>query len=159
MLCWYCSIREAESASVYKLNMFGAVNAQNGASHTKVSYDVRYVEIPRCHDCETRHKTAKNAKVFSAVLTLVALCAAVALVFNLNSPVLYAVVLGLAVGLVLTGLIASIMIQKGIKTIRTSRLQYPEILELKKQCYRFGDRPKQAIPETDPPCEATVDDK
>lgn len=153
MLCWYCSTREAESAHVYKLNMFGAVNAKSSASQTKISYDVRYVEIPRCSDCATRHKTARYMKTLSAIFALVATCAAVALLFNLSNPIIYALILGLAVGLVLTGLIASMMVQKGIKTIRASRHQYPEIIELNKQCYRFGHRPKQSIPETDPPCD------
>lgn len=155
MLCWYCSIREAESAVAYKLNMFGAVKAQNSASHTNVTYDVKHIEIPRCGDCATRHKTAANAKALSAVFALIAIGAAIAMLFNLSSPVLYAVILGLSVGLVLTGLIAGIMIQKGIKTVRAGRHEYPEVIEMKKRCYRFGDRPKQSIPESDPPCDIT----
>ena len=153
MACWYCSVREDDEAYTYKLKMFGGVVAQDSTSHTNIAYDVRHIEIPRCKDCSKRHRVAKFAKIFSVVFAAVTLCAAITLLFNWENPVAYAIILGFAAGLILTGLVASIMVQKGIKTIRTSRLKYPEIIELQKKCYRFGARPKSTVPESDEPCD------
>lgn len=152
MICWFCSVRESEPKHVYSLDMHGEVAAQNMASQTHVAYSVHHVEIPRCADCHRRHKTASFLKVLSAIFAALFLGAVMFALFSWADHLLVGIWAGLSFGLVIACLLSGSLVQKGIHTERSSRTKHPEILALKEKCYRFGARPKEALPKSDPPC-------
>lgn len=153
MKCWFCSVRDAEPGDAYELDMFGEVNAKSTESKTDVAYSVRHIVIPRCPNCHSKHRIAKGASWFAAVLLAGLIAAILALLFNWVGPLAAGLWSGIAAGLLVAALLSGVFVQKGIHTVRAGRLKYPEIKELLNECYRFGTRPNQALPKSDPPCE------
>lgn len=153
MQCWFCSLRDRDTEHTYAFDMYGRVAAKNGESQTDISYNVQHIQIPRCQDCHSRHKTAFFAVIggvfFCAALTV----SAVLLITEIFAPLLGGILCGLSAGLAAAAFLSAFFVQKGIVTIRKSRSTYPAVKELLSQCYRFGTRPKSALPESDPPCE------
>ena len=159
MICWFCSLREAQERHTYGIDMYGEVDARKTAALTDVAYRVRHVEVPRCADCHRRHNHARNATILGVVFIIVAIGAILSIVFSWTTPLVSGLWLGLSVGLALASVLAARLIQRGIHPLRKSHSKHPEVQELLKQCYRFGQRPKAGIPKSSKPCnEANNDD-
>lgn len=153
MICWFCSLREASDKNTYGIDMYGEVDARKSAAATDVAYRVRHVEVPRCADCARRHSLARQATILSAIFAVVAIAALLSIIFQWTSSLVSGIWLGLAIGLALAALLAARLVQRGIHPLRKSHSKYPEVQELLKQCYRFGQRPKADIPKSDKPCD------
>jgi len=153
MNCWFCSVRASEEGHVYEVDMHGEVDAQNVQSQTNIAYSVRHIKIPRCADCHSRHHLAGFAKFMAAVCAALVLAGVVFALFGWAAPFVTGAWTGLALGLVVAFLMAIVIAQKGIHSLRNSRSLYPEVKELLDRCYRFGLRPKAILPKSDPPCD------
>jgi len=153
MKCWYCSVRDAQDKDNYVADMYGSVASKSVDTQTNVAYNVRHLVIPRCSDCHAKHSAAKLFFLLFLVFSTCVLVSFFLTVFSVTNGILAGILLGVFAGLSIAALLAERMVQKGISTIHTSRKKYPEIVELLGQCYRFGVRPKEKIPTSDPPCE------
>lgn len=142
MICWYCSVREAEEKHTCSFEMIGDVDAQKANAQTAVAYRVRHVEIPRCADCHSKHRLASQTRFFTVIVAVLVLLAALNSIFNWTGPLFGGFWLGLGAGLLILGLIAGPLAQKGIYSAAKGRSKYPEVQELLKQQYKFGTRPK-----------------
>lgn len=158
MICWFCSLREAQVKHTYGIDMYGEVDAKTTSALTDIAYRVRHVEVPRCANCHRRHRQARFASDLSVLFFIVAVAAAPAIILKWTPPLISGIWLGLAVGLVLTALVSVKLILKGIHSLRKSHAKYPEIQELLKQGYRFGQRPKAGIPKSDPSRKASEEE-
>lgn len=155
MICWFCSLREAQVKHTYGIDMYGEVDAKTTPAQTDVAYRVRHVDVPRCADCHRRHRLARFVANLSVLFFIAAIAAMLAILLKWTTPLISGIWLGLAVGLTLAALIAAKLILKGIHSLRKSHKKYPEIQDLLKQGYRFGQRPKAGIPKADPPRKAS----
>ena len=156
MACWYCSVRPAEANHMLETNLNGDVDALKSYDQTKVAYNVRHVGIPRCGDCHRRHRLAKGIRGFAAIAGVSLILSAVAVVFHWLDPLYTGIWVGLSAGLMIGGLVAGNLVQTGIHTERKSLHQYPEIKDLRDKGYRFGIRPRQAKPTSQPASPTTV---
>jgi len=143
MICWFCSVREAEDKHAYSFHMYGDFDAQKMETRTDVAYKVRHVVVPRCADCHGRHRLARMAMIAAAVLAVLAIAAAFNSVFGWSEPWFAGLWLGLAAGLLAGALLLSHFVQTGICSQARSRTKYGEVQELIKQNYKFGARPKK----------------
>jgi hypothetical protein len=153
MKCWFCSVRDAEPEDAFELDMYGEIDAKSTEAKTNVAYSVRHVIVPRCPDCKSKHWIAKVASWFAALFLVGLLAALLSMLFAWVGPLAAGLWCGLAAGLIIAALLSGAFVQKGIRRERASKSGYPEIKELLNECYRFGKRPSQVIPKSDPPCE------
>ena len=143
MICWYCSVREAEEKHAYSFDMYGDVDAQKMETQTDVAYKVRHIAVPRCADCHGKHRLAAMAMFGAVVLAILAIAAALNSIFNWTGPWVAGLWLGLSAGLLFGALLAIRLVQLGICSRVRSRTKYAEVQELLKLNYRFGVRPKK----------------
>jgi hypothetical protein len=143
MICWYCSIREADEKHTFAFDMFGDLDAQEMPVQTDVAYKVRHVRVPRCADCHNRHRLAWLSLLFAAGMAVLAFVASLNSIFSWTSPWLAGLLLGLSTGLLFAALLYSRAVQSGIYSVARSRTKYPEVQELFKLNYQFGARPKK----------------
>jgi len=141
MICWYCSVREADEKHTCSFDLYGDLDAQKMPVQTDVAYKVRHVLVPRCADCHSKHRLARLAVVAAAVMAVLVIAAALNSIFIWTSPWLAGLLLGLTAGLLIALLLISQAVQKGICSVARSRAKYPEIQELRKLNYQFGARP------------------
>ena len=145
MNCWFCEIRSAENRHSKSYVMNGDIDTQKSSSETKVAYNVRHIDIPRCEDCHIRHQYSLFCLAGALVLFLSALAATLFAVYGNLSGWIWALWLGFSIGLLLGTLIVRIAILRGVKTIWQARTLYPEVAELSAKGYRFGHRPKESL--------------
>lgn len=143
MICWYCSVREADEKHTCTFDLHGDLDAQKMPVQTDVAYKVRHVHIPRCADCHGKHRLAKLALFGAAVMAALAILAALNSIFVWTTPWLAGLLLGIAAGLLVALLLISQTVQKGICSVARSRSKYPEVQELIKLNYQFGARPRK----------------
>ena len=141
MICWYCSVREADEKHTCSFDLYGELDAQEMPVQTDVAYKVRHVQVPRCADCHSKHRLAILALCGAAAMAFVAIFAALNSIFSWTSPWLAGLLLGLSAGLLVALLLVSQAVQKGIFSVARSRKKFPEIQELLKLKYQFGTRP------------------
>lgn len=153
MQCWFCSVRDADEAHALHLEMYGDVDAKKTSSETKIAYNVRHIDVPRCADCHSRHVIAFYALILAGAMALGLVAAILVAVFADLAGWVWGLWAGLAAGLLLGALAIRFLILKGINSVHQARTQYPDIVALLEKCYRFGRRPKGPIPESDQPCE------
>ena len=159
MNCWFCSVREAEADHTLLIEMYGDVDTKKTPSQTRVAYNVRHIDVPRCADCHSRHVIALYATILAVIMT-VALVVAVLFAFYAWLPQwAWGLWAGLAFGLVLGSLAIRFLILKGIFSIRQAKADYPDIKELLEKGYRFGRRPRGQLPESDQPREDEEPDR
>lgn len=152
MNCWFCSIREADPEHLFHVEMYGDVDTKKTPSQTKVAYNVRHIDVPRCADCHSRHVVALYAAVIAAVLLVALVIAVLFAVFSWAPQWVWGLWAGLAFGLALGTLAIRFFALKGIYSVRQAKAIYPEIKDLLDKCYRFGRRPRGQLPESDEPC-------
>lgn len=146
MLCWFCSIREAESKHALDFKMHSVLNAKKDELETKVAYNVKQIIIPRCADCHSRHIRVRFTSIYSFFVTIVLLAAVLASLTGWTAAWLWGVGLGLATGL-LAGLLAiRYYALKGIRSVRNAKTDFPEAKTLLESGYKVGWRPKK-LPE------------
>jgi hypothetical protein len=133
--------------------MYGDVDAKKTSSETKIAYNVRHIDVPRCADCHSRHVIAFYALILAGAMALGLVAAILVAVIADLAGGGWGVWAGLAAGLLLGALAIRFLILKGINSVHQARTQNPDIVALLEKCYRFGRRPKGPIPESDQPCE------
>lgn len=143
MICWYCSVREAEDKHGFSFSMYGDVDAQEAEAQTDIAYRVRHVVVPRCADCHGRHRLAALALLGAAVLAILAIAASLNSGFGWTTDWFAGLWLGLSAGLLFGALLANRLVQTGIASLARSRTRYTQVQELRKMNYRFGTRPKK----------------
>ena len=149
MKCWFCSIREADEKHVLALEMYGDVDAKKTESETKVAYNLRHIEVPRCFDCHSRHVRSFTAVIAALILVLSVAAATLAAVYVWLADWAWALWLGLSLGLLVAALLVRFFALLGIKSIKQAKTVYPEVKELLDKGYKFGRRPKSLITEND----------
>ncbi len=150
MSCWFCLVREAEADHVLALELYGDVDSRKTGSETKVAYNVRQIEVPRCADCHSRHIIALYAAVGAVLMGIACLVSVLFAVYGWAAAWIWALWLGLTLGLTLGALVARSLSLKGILSVQEARKIYPEVKDLLEKGYRFGRRPKGHLPESDP---------
>jgi hypothetical protein len=153
MSCWFCSVREAQADHDLAFEMYGDVDAQKTQSQTRVAYNVRHIEIPRCADCHGRHILALYALIGAAALLVSALAALLVGLYGTLVAWAWGLWLGLSFGLMIGLLGCRFFLLKGIHSVHQARTVYPEVKELLEKCYRYGRRPKGQLPAGDQACE------
>ena len=149
MKCWFCTIRDAVTKHALPFEMYGDVDTQKTPSETKVAYNVRHVEIPRCADCHSRHKHVMTALV-AAIIFLLSLAAAIILaVWNLVPEWLWGLWAGASAGLLIGAVLTRQATLRGTLSTYYAKKNYPEVKELSEKGYRFGRRPKDTAEATD----------
>jgi hypothetical protein len=151
MTCWFCAVRESEEKHIYGIDMYGQVGVQGNAADTNVAYNVRHIDVPRCADCHSKHRTAKAARIMSVVFLVILAGGALSAAFQWVPDLIAGLWCGLAAGLLIACLISPALVQKGIKSLRKSRRAFPEVAELLQRQYRFGLRPKEERPKAQQP--------
>ncbi len=141
MICWYCSVREADEKHTCAFDLHGDLDAREMPVQTDVAYKVRHVRIPRCADCHGKHRLARLSLFGAALMAIAAIVAALNSILGWTSSWLAGLLLGLSSGLLFALLLAGQAVQKGICSVARSRSKYPEVQELLKLNYHFGDRP------------------
>lgn len=145
MNCWFCDIRTAENRHNKSYVMYGDIDTQKSPSETKVAYNVRHVDIPRCEDCHIRHQYSLICLAAALLLLLSAVAAVLFAVYGSLNGWIWALWLGLSAGLLLGALVVRMALLRGVKTIWQARTGYPEVAELSGKGYRFGHRPKESL--------------
>jgi hypothetical protein len=151
MQCWYCELRDSDKNCGHNFDMFGEVDVKKNDSLTNVSYSVMQIEIPRCHDCYNRHKIALFSLYAVIPFALIIIAAVIALALEALTPLMGGIFAGLAAGLIIAALLSNKLIQKGIHTVKFSRAEYPTAKDLLARGWRCGVRPREALPDSDPP--------
>ncbi len=137
--------------------MYGQVEKKSEVTQTAITYQYRNVVVPRCKDCHSRHKLASVFQMSSLILLILALIALEQVLYGKFSAVLTGIIFGVLAGLAFSSFIAQFVVQKGIHSLKSSKRKYPEVAELRRQCYRFGKSPKDQIPQEDDACEYKPD--
>ena len=150
MNCWFCSVREAEDEKSLLFNMYGEVRSDTSESGTKVGYNLKTVRIPRCSDCKKRHSIAKSGR-YLAIITFAVFVLSVIMTI-LNKELIFGLLTGFSAGLTIAFLFIEHFVQKGIHTVRKAKKEYPAVEELLEKCYKFGQRPKNHIKESQEEC-------
>ena len=145
MKCWFCTIRDAISKHALPFEMYGDVDAQKTPSETKVKYNVRHVEIPRCADCHSRHRHAMAALIAAVVLFLSVAAAVILAVLNTAPEWLWGLWAGASAGLLIGVVLTRQATLRGTLSTYFARKNYPEVKELSEKGYRFGRRPKATM--------------
>lgn len=156
MTCWFCSVREAEPKHIHGIDMYGQVGVQGSDSDTNIAYNVRHTDVPRCADCHSKHRIAKIARVMSVVFLVILAGGALSAAFSWVPDIIAGLWCGFAAGLIIACLLSSSLVQKGIKPVRRSCSEYPEVVDLLNKQYSFGLRPKEEKPRLQPPAEAPI---
>lgn len=142
MKCWFCTIRDAVSKHALTYQMYGDVDTQKTDSETKVAYNVRQIEIPRCADCHSRHQHAFTTLIMVAALLVSLIAAILAGVFELTAEWIWALWAGLSGGMLIGAAITYLTLLRGTLSQFYARKNYPELKDLCEKGYRFGHRPK-----------------
>jgi Flp pilus assembly protein TadB len=141
--CWFCGTKEAESKKSIHLFMYGEVQASDTEENKKrITYSTKKVDVPRCADCKKSHTQAGIANVFiiiMAVFLLASVLCAVAAVWV--QPWLWGLVMGLATAFIIMLFVLKIFILRGIKKVSAAKREYPQVVDLMVEGYKFGKNP------------------
>ena len=97
-------------------------------------------------------------RTMAAIFSALFLGAVVFALFEWLDSLVVGIWAGFTLGLVMGCLLSASLVQKGIHTVRSSRSKHPEIIALKEKCFRFGSRPKEALPKSDAACSSSNQD-
>ena len=146
MNCWFCEKEEAVENKGYKVKMFGDVNKNVDEAGEAISFNRKAVTVPRCGSCKTKQRQAKILNFFAGFFLLGAGLLGVFEVFNvidIINPWLRGMAFGVVVMLAIGIFLRKLLLMKGTKTTKHAKRNYPEIKQLLKTGYEFGDAPKQ----------------
>ncbi len=150
MVCWFCNKMEENPQKSLKLSMYGEVDSKTSDAVTKVAYNVRKIDVPRCDSCDSRHKLSSLGSFFGIILFALFLISIVTTVYVLTetTALMMGIIIGLTIGLAVAGLFVKVAVLKGIKTIHNAKKSYPEVKELLIKNYKFGVTPKDYVKES-----------
>ncbi|HBP38633.1 MAG TPA: hypothetical protein DD640_07825 [Clostridiales bacterium] len=143
MLCWFCSIREAESGHAFKYEMHSTVDAKKNESETKVAYNIREIIVPRCMDCHNRHIRVQFTSVLATIVAVILLAAVIASLANWSEVWIWGVGLGLSAGLLAGILAVRYYALKGIRSVRQAKVDFPEAIILREDGFKVGRQPRR----------------
>lgn len=158
MQCWYCELREADKNCGHSFDMYGGVDVQKNDALTNVSYSLIQIEIERCRDCYMRHKYALISLYAIIPIAGIIIAATIGLLTEALTPLMAGILAGLAVGLIIAAVLSNKLMQRGIHTVKFSRAEYPTAKDLLERGWRYGVRPKEALPVSDPPPSEKTED-
>ncbi|MFO7637414.1 MAG: hypothetical protein R6W96_08910 [Clostridia bacterium] len=147
MSCWFCTGKEADSGKELILSMYGEVGSNPSESGTRVNYNLKTIHVPRCSDCNSRHRIAKRSIFMAVLMLLIAIVFAIFILVEASLVILWGIFLGLAMGLSLGYLMSRHYVEKGIQPARNAKKHYPEVVELLERKYKFGKMPKDHVKE------------
>ena len=145
MTCWFCKVRDAAEKHDLPFEMFGDIDTRSTASETKVAYNVRHVEVPRCADCHSRHRDSVLSMIAAGVFLLSLITAVIFALYVVSAEWIWAVWLGLSAGLLIGALAVNLALLRGTLSTYKARKNYPEVKELRDNGYKFGRRPKDSL--------------
>ena len=150
MICWFCGKIEENPQKSLKLSMYGEVDSKTSDTLTKVAYNVRKIEVPRCESCNSRHSIASLGSFFGLILLAVLLIAIITTIFVFSDANAFplGLIIGSAFGLAIAGFLVKVSVLKGIKTVHNAKTYFPEVKELLIKNYKFGVKPKDYVKES-----------
>ncbi|MBP8988651.1 MAG: hypothetical protein KBG64_00345 [Clostridia bacterium] len=149
MNCWFCSVREADQAHTFYVEMYGDVDTKEMPSQTQIAYSVRHIDVPRCAECHSRHSIARFAAIVAWIMLFSEIAAILFAVMGEIPDWAWGIWAGLSAGLLIGALASRFLVLKGSKTIHRAKTSFPEIKELLEKGYRFGRHPKGQLPKSD----------
>lgn len=143
MNCWFCGTKEAESKKAIRLYMYGELQASDAEENKKrIAYSTKIIDVPRCADCKKTHMQAKIANVFIAIMAVVMLASVLAAVIGTwVAQWIWGVALGLSVGFIIMLFVLKVFIMHGAKKISAAKKDYPPVVDLLCEGYKFGKNP------------------
>lgn len=149
MTCWFCKIRDAAERHALPYEMFGDIDTRSTPSETKVAYNVRHVEVPRCNDCHSRHSHAMLSLIIGGIFLLALIAAVLFALYVESAEWIWAVWLGLSLGLLIGAIAVRFALLRGTLSVYQARKNYPEVKDLREKGYKFGRRPKDSLASAD----------
>lgn len=143
MNCWFCTTKEAEGKKSIRLYMYGEMQASDAEENKKrIAYSTKIIDVPRCADCKKSHAQAKIADVVIVIMVVFLLASVLAAVVGTWVPQwVWGVALGLAAGFIIMLFVLKIFILRGGKKISAAKKDYPPVVDLLCEGYKFGKNP------------------
>jgi len=150
MVCWFCNKMEENSQKSLKLSMYGEVDSKTSDAVTKVAYNVRKIEVPRCDSCNSRHSLSSLGSFFGIILFAIFLISVITTAYILSetTALVLGIIIGITFGLAVAGFFVKLAVLKGIKTIHSAKKHHPEVKELLIKNYKFGVNFKNYVKES-----------
>ena len=142
MTCWFCGIKEADSKKAIHLYMYGEIQASDTEENKKrIEYSTRRIDVPRCADCKKSHAQAKTVHLLMILMGVLLIASVLAAVAGWVSQWLWGAGIGFAVGVALMLLVLKGYILRGIKKESAAKKDFPQVVDLLGEGYRFGKNP------------------
>jgi len=123
--------------------MYGEMQSSDTEDNKKrITYSTKIIDVPRCADCRKSHAQAKMANVLIIIMAVVLLVSALAAVAGTwVAEWIWSFALGLCVGCIIMLFILKIFILRDIKKESAAKKDYPQVVDLLCEGYKFGKNP------------------